>query len=47
MGAVSFPGENLCATRVLTAMKSLPPAVQEQVADYCEFLVKKAERHRA
>ena len=46
-GAVSLPGENLCVTRVLNAIRSLPPAVQEQVADYCEFLVKKAERHRA
>ena len=46
-GTVALPGENLCATRVLNAMRSLPPAVQEQVADYCEFLVKKAERHRS
>jgi transcriptional regulator with XRE-family HTH domain len=47
MGAVMSPGENLCVTRVVTAMRSLPPAVQEQLADYCDFLMKKSERHRA
>ena len=44
-GTVSAPRENLHVTRVLNAMKTLPPSQQEHVADYCEFLLKKAERH--
>ncbi len=43
-GTVSMPHENLSVTRVLNVMKSLPPAQQEQVADYCDFLLKRASR---
>ena len=43
-GTVSAPRENLHVTRVLNAMKTLPPSQQEHLADYCEFLLKKVER---
>ena len=37
-GTVASPSENLCLTRVLNAMRGMPPDAQEQVADYCEYL---------
>jgi HTH-type transcriptional regulator, cell division transcriptional repressor len=43
-GTVSAPRENLHVARVLNAMKSLSPAQQEQIADYCDFLLKRVTR---
>lgn len=43
-GTVPAPRENLHVARVVNAMKTLPPSQQEHLADYCEFLLKKAER---
>lgn len=30
--------ESICLARVTSAMKTFPAAVQEEVADYCDFL---------
>ena len=37
-GVAGSPTESVYILRVVSCMKTLPPAVQEQIADYCDFL---------
>jgi len=43
-GVAGTAQESVYILRTVSCMKTLPPAVQEQVADYCDFLRRRARR---
>ena len=43
-GVAGTAQESVYILRTVSCMKTLPPAVQEQVADYCDFLRRRAKR---